>query len=93
MLINLAHFYGWKDEASVLSEIISFKGTLATASILFFSIISSLRVHPWGWLSGLRAWQWAAYLSTSRVLSGLVIPPSSCGSLMVVTSFVYQYGR
>lgn len=64
MLINLAHFYGWKDEASVLSEIISFKGTLATASILFFSIISSLRVHPWGWLSGLRAWQWAAHFSS-----------------------------
>ena len=50
--MNLALFCVWEDG---LTEIIPLICILIRANILFFPILSPLRVHSWGWLQWLMA--------------------------------------
>ena len=75
-----------------LKSFLRYAPQLSGATILCFFILSLRRVRGWGWLPWLRAWQWAAHLSSSWVPLGLRVQ-GSCSGKMSATSFVYWYGR
>ena len=60
-------------QESGLIEIIPLICTLSRVSTLFVLLLSPLRVHHWGWLQWLRAWQPAAHFSPTKSPQGSLL--------------------
>ena len=90
-LINLAFsMYGRCKSLGSLKLFLWYTPLLSRASILCFSILSALRMHSWGLLQWLMAWQWAACLSPSWAPSWLDGRSILCLLIWQATFFIHK---